>query len=556
MNQQPPQTEQIKTPRKPRDWSNLIFFGICIIVVLILYGTTITGSFVFDDREILKHQEMLSDIHSLDDVALFPYWTESAGLYRPATLVSYAFNAILFGISPISFHVINLLLYALTGFLLYLLIKKLSNNKDLAYIASIIFLIMPIHSEVVGNIIGRAEIFALLFSLLVLLSLLKRYPISEKIKMHRYWPIFFWIFLAIGSKEVAIAIVPIAVLMIYGREKSFWSKETFKKYLPASVWMGLGLFSYFILRLVVLGPQHFLGVETSIVENPLKFTSSGGRITTALSIITEYFKKSFIPIDLCSDYSYNQIPILHNFFNIGTILGAIIVISSAVLTIIYIRKKPIISIASAFFFFGFLPTSNIVFATGTIMGERLAYFPSVGLSILFGYLIFRALRKLKKSHLLYLLLILVTICTIWYSAISYSRGKVWKSERTLFKSAAECSPESVLSVSNLGSIYYIEGDLLKAKETLIRARSIYNGYTKGVNNLGLVYWKEGDNKKARELFLEALSGEFPYPGAYENLALVSIQEGKLDEARSWLLKLYSGDIVAVEKYIQNVIGQI
>jgi len=436
---------------------------------------------------------------------------------------------------------------------LYLLIKKLSKNKNLAGITSIIFLIMPIHSEVVGNIIGRAEIFALLFSLLVLLSLLKKYHISKQIKIFRYWPMFFWILLAMGSKEVAIAIAPIAILMVYSVEKNFWSKETLKKYLPAGLWTGLGLATYFVLRLIVLGPQHFLGVETSIVENPLKFTSAGNRITTALSILTKYFQKSFIPTNLCSDYSYNQIPILHNFFNIGTILGAIIVISSAILTIIYIRKKPIISIASSFFFFGFLPTSNIVFGTGTIMGERLAYFPSVGLSILFGYIIFRVTRKLKRSHFLYLVLILITVCSIWYSAISYSRGKVWKSERTLFESAAECSPNSVLSVSNLGSIYYIEGNIPKAKETLIRARSIYDGYTKGINNLGLVYWKEGDNKKARELFLGALDGEFPYPGAYENLALVSIQEGKLDEARGWLLKLYYGDPVAVEKYLQNII---
>lgn len=532
---------------KPETKNKLIFLAICFGLVFLMYGRSILGDFVFDDRGIVEHEALLANFNLFDKVLTLPYWTEEAGLYRPIVLLSYSLNFLLLGASPAGFHFINLILYALTGYLIYLLVEKLFKKKLLAYLSGIIFLILPIHSEAVANIVGRAEILALFFSLFMFLELAKD---KSGPAFKNYWPAGLWLFLALGSKETAMAALPVGVLIIYLKEKNFWRREMFYKYLPAAVWLAVGLAAYFGLRFMVLGQEYFLKAETSMVENPLKFAAAGPRLITALNILALYLKKSFWPLGLCSDYSYNQLPVLYNFFNAGTLIGAAVLFLTAV-GIFLAKRAPIISLAAAFFFFGFLPAANLIFPTGTIMGERLAYFPSVGLSLLLAYGINAVFWLWDKNIIRYLAAIIFVGLAGFYGAVSFLRAGDWLTEERLFKSAARCAPNSVLSRSNLGAIYYLNGDLAAAKRELLAAQKIYDNYPKGVNNLGLVYWKEGDLKTAQELFLKALSSRYPYYGAYENLALLSLEQGKIKEARLWLMMFYSGDKASVDNYMAN-----
>jgi hypothetical protein len=328
---------QMDLQLKPETKEKLIFGAVCFVLVFLVYGVSLFGDFVFDDRGIVEHFSLLGNLGLLDKVIALPYWTEAAGLYRPITLLSYTLNFAFFDFSPFWFHFVNLALYAAIGFLLYLLVEKLFNKKMLACLAAILFLVLPIHSEAVANITGRSELLALFFSLLCFLELIK---VSAK----KYWLAGLWLFLAIGSKETAIAALPLAGLIIYIQERgdtslreesprSGESKETpysvrthLAQHLAQAVWLLTGALTYFALRFAVLGSQYFLHVETSMVENPLKFVSVGPRIFTALQVLWLYTEKSFWPPHLCSDYSYNQIPVAQTFFNPYTLLGSAVLI--------------------------------------------------------------------------------------------------------------------------------------------------------------------------------------------------------------------------------------
>lgn len=536
---------------KPETKNKLIFLAICLGLVFLIYGRSILGDFVFDDRNIVERQVQLSNVNSLDKILVSPYWSEADGAYRPVTLVSFTLNFLLFGADPAGFHLVNLLLYALTGFLIYLFIDRLFKKRLLAYLSAIIFLIFPIHTEVAANIIGRAEILALGFSLLAFIELIKDKKAEPGVKKYkRYWLAGLWFFLAFGSKETAIAALPIAAMIIYFKEKSFWQREILSKYWPAALWFASGTVVYFAFRLMVLGQKYFLSSQTSLVENSLRFTDAGSRIITAFAILWLYFKKSFWPFGLCSDYSFNQIPVLR-VFNTPAVLGLSLFILIIASIFLFLKRAPILSLGSAFFLFSFLPVANLIFPTGTIMGERLMYYPSVGLSLYLAYCLY-AIYNLKPQKIFgYLAIGPLAVLTIFYGIIGFARAGDWLTEKRLFASAAVCAPNSVLSRSNQGAEYYLEGNLPAAKAELLAAQAIYDGYPKGVNNLGLVYWKEGDIKQARELFLKAVSLPFPYYGAWENLALVSLEEGKTDEAREWLLKFYAGDKITAEAIIQN-----
>jgi hypothetical protein len=526
---------------------NWAVFFIFFILIFIIYGQSLSGDFVFDDRNIIEHLPILSDIKNIDQVALHPFWTIENGLYRPTTLLSYSFNIALLGTSAFSFHLLNLLLYVFICFLIYLIIKKLFRNEFLAFITALLFLVLPIHTEVVANISGRGELLALFFSLLFIRELIK-----EKIN---FYLLFLWTLLAVGSKEIAIAIFPIMFLILLIKEKNI-NIEILKKHfknISASV---IAVCFYFFLRFFSLGINTFPEIQTSLIENPLLFTDTTSRIATAFKILWLYFEKTFWPIGLCSDYSYNQIPIIHNFLNLEVILGVIIFSFSIILLIYFLKKKPLISLGLGIFIFSFLIVSNIIFPIGTIMGERLFFFPSLGLSLIFAFIFYQILIALKNKNAKIVWLALLTITLIIYSAISLKRQSVWLSEENLFLSAVQCAPNSVLSRSNSGAIYLIKGNLAKAEEELKTAINIKPIYSKGLNNLGLLYYRQGKTEQARELYLEAIKQDFPYGGAFENLIILYLNENKIDLAKHWLTYLYGDNKELVDTIVENYLKEL
>jgi len=513
---------------------NLTFLGICFILVFLVYGQTLFGDFVFDDQSIVSHGQLFQNLNNLPQVATMGYWTNESGLYRPVVLITYALNHSFFGPEPFSFHLVNLILYAWTGYLLYLLIRRLfPKQKLLAYLSSILFLVLPIHTEVVANIVGRAEILALFFSLLAFLEVIK--------KKTNIWLTVLWLLLAIASKETALAAWPIILLIVFYKKRLSF-KDIFKKYF---IFLFLPAFIYITLRLLVLGP-YFLVTNASIVENPLKFTSFFGRIGTALSILFIYIKKSFWPFNLCSDYSYNQIPVVESFFNSGTLLGLAILIFFIVSLIFFFKRKPILTLASAFFLFSFLVVSNLIFPIGTIAGERLIYYPSIGLCIYFAYILILLSKYHKK-----IAIVLVAGLILFYGSISFIRNFDWMTEKNLFISAAQCAPQSVLSRSNMGTVYYFEGRYDEAEKEILAAHEIYDKYTKAINNLGLVYWKTDRPQEARQEYFRAIKNWPPYEGVYENLILLEISQGNIEQARKWIRVIFFGNPKAIDTYFKK-----
>ncbi len=493
------------------------------LLTLLIYGQSLWGTFVYDDRGILEHQELLGKAENLFNVAAYPYWTEDAGLYRPISLLSYWANIMLLGEGAWGFHLVNLLLYIGICFLLYLLLKNLFKDEGIAFLSALIFLILPIHTEVVANITGRLELLALFFSLLTLREATQENP--------RFWLSALWMFLAIGSKETAIATLPLLGLIFLMRKQRVINEAT--------LGAGFGVLVYLLLRFLVLGPVHFLGVETSLIENPLLFASAHDRVATALSILWMYVSKTFWPASLCSDYSFNQLPIITSFWHVRVLLGLGVLGGGAAAIWVFWRRRAPLALAAGFVFFGFVVVSNIPFPIGTIAGERLFFFASVGVAVLVAYIFNLYLAPLireQKSMLFWGILLLI------YVVLSFQRQGVWMSEEKLFTNAGACAPHSVLSLSNLGTVYYFRGEYAMAEKYLLESKAIQPIYSKGLNNLGLVYWKQGRLEEAADLYHQALLQKYPYPGAIENLQILYLSSGKYDKARGWLNFTYTPEI--------------
>lgn len=532
-----------------------IFF-ILLFLVILLYGQSLAGDFVKDDVYILENASWLTG-GNLGQILLHPYWDMSTALYRPFTIANFALDLSVFGQSPAWFHLENILLYALASFFIYLLAEKIFKRKGPAFWVAILFLILPIHTEAVANITGRGDILALLFSVLAMHECARE-------KKPRPWLIGIWIFLAIASKEMAVAAIPLVFLILFFRENNFGGKfrDKIRRLADWPVYATiLAAAFYFFLRFFALTPQNYIGgVKTSIIENPLIFSDTFSRVATAFKVLGIYLSKTFVPLGLCSDYSYNQIPVVHSFSDPDVLLGLGFFLLMILLLLTFIKKEPAISLGAGIFFFSFLPVSNFFFPIGAIAGERLFLFPSLGICFIAVFLVWRAYEKIfeqaesnrKKAKIIFwIITILLMAILAVYGIFTFMEQGKWLTEERLFLAAAKCAPESVLSASNAGAMYLLRGDLQKAKKELEYSRSIKPVYSKGLNNLGLVYFKLGDYKKAEKLYFEALTVPFPYVGTYQNLILLYLAESKKDLARRWLLFLYPGQ----EKLVENIINK-
>ena len=174
---------------------NNLLWPLLVMVVLsfVLYGKSINYGYILDDEmvitknayvlkgidgipDIFKHDTFLGYFQSKDNLYLL-----QGGRYRPLSLASFALETSVFGANkPAVSHFINILLYALSGFLLFLVIYNLNRTAEkkqvyfrFALLASLLWLLHPIHSECVANIKGRDEILATMGSLAALFASLK-----------------------------------------------------------------------------------------------------------------------------------------------------------------------------------------------------------------------------------------------------------------------------------------------------------------------------------------------------------------------------------------------
>ena len=161
--------------RIPKAYLLLFLF----LTACLFYGNSLSNGYNLDDELVTQNHPLTSQgLRAIPKIFSSPFYLDAAGTsfeYRPVLLTSFAVEHQLFGESPMISHGINILLYGLTALLVFGLLSALvaPTNKLLPFLASLIFIIHPVHTEAVNNIKSRDELLALGFSLLASLLFIK-----------------------------------------------------------------------------------------------------------------------------------------------------------------------------------------------------------------------------------------------------------------------------------------------------------------------------------------------------------------------------------------------
>lgn len=212
----------------------------CLIIFLsaiLLYVNTVWNEYNMDDELVtINHRNTSRGLSAFQDILNQYYHEDEMGYkyeYRPITHLSFALEHEFLGESAHFSHAINVLLYALSCLLLFLFLKRLlpQKLKLLAWVATLLFVFHPIHTEVVASIKNRDEILAMIFGMMSGLLLLRA------LKQKKYWlsiPAAGLFSLALLSKVTFfpfLMIFPIGLMFFY--EVKF--KELFFITLPLAI---------------------------------------------------------------------------------------------------------------------------------------------------------------------------------------------------------------------------------------------------------------------------------------------------------------------------------
>lgn len=503
--------------RIKRYYNALILLGF-ILLSFLLYGNTIHGQFVLDDSFFHDRSELrsISYIPRLFSESMLPD-NPAASAYRPLTYATFVANFAIFGESPVSFHIVSILLNGVVCFLVYLVAFRLCKDRKLAIFTALIFACFPIHTEAIANIKSRDELLSSIFALISWHFFLN-YEKNVKKYTALYVSGVFFLF-ALLSKEFSVVIPGIFILT------SLLQKKIKNQDLARIVLVFGGIFLLYMLMRYNALTSYTLKGEVQFISNPLIEATWIESMLTPFKILFMYVSKTIFPIGLSASYHFNQISLEHQIFSLP-VLGGIAFFLCFVAVYLWKRLHHLpLMLGVVIFFVSYAPFSQFLFKGGDIFAERWMYFPSIGIALILAWIV-NSLYKIQPITFLSSLIIVL----FFFSTTIITRNKVWLTNETLFESMIVTSPDSVKGYSILGYSYLEKGDILKAQKLAEHGFTITDKYAPLYDLLAGVEFAQGDATKAADLLYRSQEIDPDYLESFLDLVLVLASQEKYDQA--------------------------
>lgn len=522
-----------------------------------LYHNTIGHEYCLDDFSSIKENWVVKGgLKNLDLIFSKEYrygsWNSPGSLYRPLALTVFALEWQLSPDNPHLAHIVNILLYALTGALLWITWRRIlaAYPPMLTALAVLIFMAHPVHTEVVANIKSLDEILAMLFCTLSLYGLWRYLERNSGA-----WLVLSVVSygLALFSKESAITFLAIFPLTLW-----FFSGAPAGRTIRISALMLIPAAVFLLARQSAISSQQ--GKEIfSILDN---FIVGGAgpaeRLASAFMMCGYYLKTLVLPHPLVHDMGYPQMKAV-TFADWRALLGFLIYAGAFVLALINLKKKRFLSFAILFYLITFSLFSNVIITIGTSYGERLLYAPSLGFAFILAY----AIIKLFKINNLREVwnpdnkggLVWGTIAVLLgvYAFATTTRNPAWYDSGALYRADIGTSPncaklnyhlaleETKQGVDEKSGNVTDPAQVLKGIERYSNAIKLYPQYHDAFGSRGLAYFRLKKYDEAFEDYQKSLEYRPGDAKVLSNMGYIYFLRNQLDKAEEVYKKSIQSD---------------
>jgi protein O-mannosyl-transferase len=533
----------------------LMVFLLLALLAAAVYSNTFSASFHFDDQLNLIENPWIKQLFYLRDLSGSRY----------VGFLTFALNYHFGRLNVFGYHLVNLLIHIINGFLVYALVRLLFRASDtsgasgpttapwIALAAALLFVAHPIQTQAVTYIVQRFASLAAMFYLLTVVCYLywRLSPPDRKSRNLWYAGALIATILAMKTKENTFTL-PFMLLLI---EAVFFAP------LIRRSWIRLAPF-LLTLPIIPLSRPGALGEGEAGFASDITDITRWDYLLTQFRVITTYLRLLIFPVHQNLDYDY---PVSHSLFDPPVFFSFLFLSALFVLALYLLFSSRFTSFASRLMAFGILwffltlsIESSIIPIRDVIFEHRL-YLPSVGFWLAAGTLLVELFRRRPIVGI-----VAVGALVTVFSVVTYQRNKVWQDELTLWTDVVEKSPQKARGYNNLGMAYAaqkqseeaiaqyqtalnLKVDLAKARYNLgnvyhdlgrlveaIReyqtAINLQPDYAKAHNNLGLAYKEMGQYNRAIQEYKTALSNQPDYADPHNNMGNAYRDAGRFDEA--------------------------
>lgn len=463
---------------------------VLLLVALGAMGGSLWNGFVYDDVRAIAENPRVTDLTRFLSIPSSTYW--NGALWRPTTVAGYAVQWAISGGAPWLFHLVSVLGYWLVAWLLARFLVRIGVESRAALAAGVLFLVAPVHVEVVANVVGQAELWvglALLAGSLLFVTARPGDPLA-------LGGLLLITAGAATAKESGFAL-PLLLGGIYlllpatGPAQRARQRELL-------IAVSITAVLLFLVRSRITGS--LVGEQPAIALSGVDFPD---RALTFLAVVPEYARLLLWPFHLQAEYGPPQIPIGGPFGPRHLIgLGVVIAVVWAV-----IRWRRAAPVAAFGLFWGIVtlaPVSNLLTATGIVMAERVLFLPSIGVALAAAVGIERHARHLDRRRN-QVAAAVIALWTVALCARSIGRVPVWRNQDRFFAQLPMDAPRSYRAWRVSAEHWRNRGNDSLAERYFTEARRLWPHDPQTNDELGQMLRRRGDCAGAIPIFEEGVA---------------------------------------------------
>ncbi|MGA2243313.1 MAG: tetratricopeptide repeat protein, partial [Verrucomicrobiota bacterium] len=487
--------------------ARLVIQGTLIVLLVFLaYLPALRAGFIWDDDAYVTNNPTLHDLGGLQRI-----WFEVGAVpqYYPMVHTTFWLEYHLWGLHPVGYHLINVLLHATAAILLWQVLLRLRIRG--AWLAAVLFALHPVCVESVAWITERKNVLSVVFYFTAALAYLRFVALEEpdgpnRLRWYWYLGALVLFIAALLSKTVTCSL-PAALLLVCWWKKGRVQRGEILPLLPFfALGVGLGLMTAWIEKFHV-GAQ---GAEWSL--------TFADRCLIAGRALWFYAGRLVWPAYLTFNYPRWKIE-PEMWWQWLFPVAAVGVVAGLWLARRRIGRGPLVAVL---FFAGTLGPAlgfvNVYPMRYSFVADHFQYLASVGLIALCAAGLNRIPRIVPATVIVVL------------GVLTWRQASVYRNLETLWRDTLAKNPGAFLAHNNLGSYLYNEGHIEEAMEHYHKAIQINPNNCETLINLGIAFAAQGQFNEAIAHYQRALQINPDYAEAYINLGLVLLKKGNEDEA--------------------------
>jgi tetratricopeptide (TPR) repeat protein len=501
-----------------RDWHWEL---ILVLAVILTYSPVWWAGYIWDDDLYVTANPVI-----IGPLGLKEIWTTRAADICPLTVSTFWVEHALWGLDPLPYHLVNVLLHGACAVLLWRVLRSLQIPG--AWLGAALWALHPVQVESVAWITEMKNTQSGLFFLLSILFF-ARWLRAGNLDGRtgggwNYALTLLFAALAMASKSSAV-ILPVILCLCAWWMEGRWQWRNLVKVVPV-----------FLLSVAATALSMWtLGMQLATVSDPQLVRTWPERLVTAGDAVWFYLGKLLWPHPLITIYPRWQIDAGQGFSYLP--LLAVILI----LVILWLKReswsRPWLFVF-AYFLVALLPTlgllNNPIFRYSLVF-DHFQYLASMGPLALAGAGLTRY-SDIVLPGKQWLQTIICAGLLLILGALSWQRAWVYQSEETLWTDTLAQNPNCWVGYNNLGHFLLQHGQVDGAFAQFQKALEINPNYAEAHNNLGIALEKKGRIVEAMEQYDQALNLMPNCADAAYNLGFALFQKGQVDAAIAQLQK--------------------